>query len=765
MILEKQTDATILSEGNSQDSIGMSLDLDSAQMLMQMLSKNLYSDGIGSTIRETASNALDSHRRAGIDKPIVVSFKQNNQGNYEFSVEDFGAGLDDDDVKNIISKYGKSTKRTQANELGMFGLGFKSPLAYSSSFYFVCRKNGVERKYMMYEGEEINTIDLLYETPTEECNGVKVIVPVNYRDRHDFVTKIKEQLAYFENVYFNVDGISNDFTIFRGEHFQFSELCTDRKLHICLDNVYYPVDFSKLGIESIWFPVALRFGLSDGIFPIPNREAIKMTKEAKEAILNKITLVADYFVSKYNQNIEDGDDIRAVFNYFDSNYRYVKGFKEGNSLDIKDLKMFSNISLKAPKLKNINLLDLRDLYHNRTHLTSEYEKKYQLSRGVFRECKRYWDMNFNYSDFLNKKCFFFSDRISGVKKDYLKATFKGAELFFIKKVGSYQLGKMNRANDYSKYYIDLLTLRKHPKSEWRARIKEFQYIMSLITANVVDLDAFEIPQDWLDNRKKEKDALKIKIPSLGRKTRLEGEIVGKRAEKLERFVNGKNSKLVPITYKLENLHKQKGMIVYGNNQDAEKIDKLYSVFPKKVSFVVFSDRELKLLENVNIHNLIPLNKFMEGKNKPFKRIVTAYLINSFISENRSIFSKKQRLEDVSIDLYSKVRMLEDYKDKHFQRGSDEIYKAMFEVAIQNNLFDTEVFVIYKEVKAVFAKLPFLKPLFIEMSGYSNQEGMHLVLCDLFKYYKQKIDWKNYKLVLNEEPTDLTETIVEDLVEN
>jgi hypothetical protein len=41
------------------------LDLDSAQMLMQMLSKNLYSDGIGSTIRETASNALDSHRRAG----------------------------------------------------------------------------------------------------------------------------------------------------------------------------------------------------------------------------------------------------------------------------------------------------------------------------------------------------------------------------------------------------------------------------------------------------------------------------------------------------------------------------------------------------------------------------------------------------------------------------------------------------------------------------------------------------------------------------
>ena len=73
MILEKQKEALIQQEGESQESIGMSLDLDSAQILMQMLSKNLYSDDIGSTIRECASNALDSHRRAGTDKPIIVS--------------------------------------------------------------------------------------------------------------------------------------------------------------------------------------------------------------------------------------------------------------------------------------------------------------------------------------------------------------------------------------------------------------------------------------------------------------------------------------------------------------------------------------------------------------------------------------------------------------------------------------------------------------------------------------------------------------------
>jgi HSP90 family molecular chaperone len=121
MILEKQTESNVLQEGQTNETIGMSLDLDSAQILMQMLSKNLYSDSIGSTVRECASNALDSHRRAGVEKPIVVSFGINSENNYEFSVEDFGIGLDADDVRNIISKYGKSTKRNSNTELGMMG--------------------------------------------------------------------------------------------------------------------------------------------------------------------------------------------------------------------------------------------------------------------------------------------------------------------------------------------------------------------------------------------------------------------------------------------------------------------------------------------------------------------------------------------------------------------------------------------------------------------------------------------------------------------
>jgi sensor histidine kinase regulating citrate/malate metabolism len=121
MILENKTDTLILEEGEVQESTNMEIDADSHIFLMRMLSK-FYSDGPGSLIREVSSNALDSHRACNVTDPIIVSFDKNKEGNYEFSVQDFGCGLDDSDVENIIKKYGKSTKRQSANQLGAFGL-------------------------------------------------------------------------------------------------------------------------------------------------------------------------------------------------------------------------------------------------------------------------------------------------------------------------------------------------------------------------------------------------------------------------------------------------------------------------------------------------------------------------------------------------------------------------------------------------------------------------------------------------------------------
>lgn len=777
MILEKQTEANILQDGQSQDSIGMSLDLDSAQVLMQMLSKNLYSDSIGSTVRECASNALDSHRRAGQTKPIIVSFKVGDFQNYEFSVEDFGIGLDADDVKNIISKYGKSTKRDSNTELGMMGLGFKAPLAYTSSFYFVCRKNGVERKYMMYEGEDTNTIDLLYEKPTTEENGVKVIVPVNYYDRNDFRTKIREQLAYFENVYFDCgDLIDNNFSIFRNELFQFSELASDGKLHLCLDNVYYPIDFQKLGIkDNIYFPVALRFSLSDGLFPTPNRESLRYTKEGKEIILKRMSELADFFVLKYNDQVKDTDDISAIMDYYSNEHRYVNILK--SRYDANILSQFATVQFNEPKLKGINILDMKKIHRNKEYILNEYDVKYRVENGKLRECKNYWDNNiYRYNNYNNKKSitiYIYSEKISGHKKDYIKSISPSTwdkKTIIIKAGKPFTLGRVRGGTDYHTY-MDILGLRTIPKYLWRAAIKEFQSIIAMYRKDWIDLDAVVVPQSFIDSRKK----VRVKVTTTGtpgqRRLKLKGEIGGREASALERDVHGQNCKFVPTVYKLEDAHKLKALHVYGSQEDKTRLDHLYGAFRKckrNIKFIMFSERELANLEKVELHNWIKLDKFMEGVNKPFKRIVTAHLISKLKNKYRPVFSKIQHMEHISKDLYTKLNTLDNYENTYnagYMSGDTEtvIFGTLLEIAEANNLFDGEVYPIYQEVKTILDKFPFIKSVFDVMKTWGDSDPLQQVVIDLLKYNKHRVNLEHYTVKLTED-APLEQELTEDTVE-
>lgn len=770
MILDNTTDTVILEEGEVQESTKMEIDIDSHAFLMRMLSK-FYSDAIGSLIRESASNALDSHREAGIEEPIIVALKQDNNGNWEFSVEDHGVGMDDKDVQNVISKYGKSTKRQSVNQLGAFGLGFKSSLAYTSSFYFIGRKNGVERKWMMYEGEdEINKIDLLHEKPTEERNGVKIIVPVKYGDRSNFESKIREQLAYFEHVYFEVPNIKNDFTIVRHQDFQWSELATDNNLHINLDNVYYSLDYSKLGISRINFPVALRFSLTDGLFPLPARESIKYTPDAKAIILKKLEQVADYFVTKYNESIKDTDKIEDIFSYYNTGSRNVGGFGK-TSWDVQLLKQYSKIKFIEPKLKGVEISDLSRIFLMKDSLVREYDKVYEFRNGRFNTLKGKWSMQFNYSD-LSKKLYVFTEGLSFHKKAYLREQLgKGYynSCYFVEKVRKTPLfpqgGFKNAAAKNADNYTTILKLYNYPKSQWRQLIKEFQYIQGLLTSKFIDADKIEIPQEWFDSKKKQKVQIMTAKGTNIRRKKLEGELTAKIACDLERYVSGKECKFVPEVIQMKDAHRNKKFNIYTGTENTAKIDKLFTVVKKdKIQLLVLSDREMKNMSKVELHNWMNLEEFMKGENKAFKRIVTAYLINKLYKQYPSVFNEITSINLISTDLGAKVEILDNYKDSYYiGSGNVELYNAMLEVAESKNLFDPTVYSTYKEVKKVIEKLPFLNVMLSKMNRYDEPNELLTATKDLFKYYKQKMNWENYKIVLNEEVVEpVTEELIEEL---
>jgi hypothetical protein len=778
MILEKQTESHILEEGSTQETVKMSLDLDSAQVLMQMLSKNLYSDSVGSTIRECASNALDSHRRAGSDRPIIVSFKRNMQADtFEFAVEDFGIGLDADDVRNI-SKYGKSTKRNSNTELGMMGLGFKAPLAYSSSFYFVCRKDSMERKYMMYEGDDTNSIDLLYERPTTEPNGVKVIVPVKYENRYSFTQKIKEQLAYFESVYFDVDSswgrVDNDFTIHRAEHYQYSDLATNGHMHLCLDNVSYPIDWEKLGIDRIPMKIALRFSLSDGLFPTPNREALRYTQEAKETILKKITTVANIFMEKFNESITDSADIKAIMDYYGNNDKSIDSSFIGQSgrIDISYLLKHATISSKQPKLKGAESLNLKRIAEMcKDYMLAEYQVKFRYNTNRFNKSTSYWTTNLRVNDFSGGHfggVYIFSDRLSKGKQDYLRSILgdNHKTYYFVRKDKQFKLGSKT-VTDWETYH-SILDLKNHPKTQWRQMIKEFRYVIDMYSKNFIDVDAIDIPQAFIDAQKAKRMKVLAKTTTVKgiKKVRMKGEFSGKRGESTQHTLTDQYCKFVPNTYKMEDIHKLKMLHVYAKEVDKKQMDKAWSCFSKHAAFILVAQATFDNLQKADLHNWITLDKFMEGKNRPFKTITTAFLIDELMTNHNATFKRINVVRDISADLADKLQILYDYDNNHNRSYADATTKkAVIEHAKANNLFDQPTYLVYQQVNEVLTKLKFLDAI-LDTMHYSNSKKdspMMIAIVDLFKYHKHRVNLEHYKITLTED-APLEEVLTQDTIE-
>lgn len=91
--------------------------------IKKIISNNLYSDKIGSLIRETVSNAVDSVNMAGSDKPVHVDLSQNDKGDYIFSVKDYGLGMSVEKYEKNFVNYGDSDKRDTNIGLGFYGLG------------------------------------------------------------------------------------------------------------------------------------------------------------------------------------------------------------------------------------------------------------------------------------------------------------------------------------------------------------------------------------------------------------------------------------------------------------------------------------------------------------------------------------------------------------------------------------------------------------------------------------------------------------------
>jgi hypothetical protein len=386
-----------------------------------------------------------------------------------------------------------------------------------------------------------------------------------------------------------------------------------------------------------------------------------------------------------------------------------------------------------------------------------------------RENKGWKDLAF--WDVEDRKMFIASHTISGIKKEYIKSLVSAAgrwsEKYIVKK--KHKPIPLFKGDDYTCYY-NMLKLKDYPKSQWRAVITEFQTILqSMIDKYFINIDTLDIPQDFIDAKAKLK-VLKTGSIKKDKRKRLEGEIVCKIAYSLEKWVDGKNCKWVSESFDMSKFHTRKRLMVYGEAKDAGTMDFWFKPLKSVVDFATFSERELKKVKDLEIHNLITMEEFMKGKDKPFQRLVTFCLIDKLMDENDSLFIHREYIKDISTNLYDKLEMLRTYRKNNNVNIDNSVRNIIIEKGIELSAFDTTVYSEYVSVKAMCEKFPFLEVLMEGIKSYSKSDNTIIIksIIDLLKYNKHRIDWKNYKITLNEDvPLEqvLTQDTIDELVNN
>lgn len=218
--------------------------------MFNLLSDKIYADKPGAVVREIASNAKDAHAAAGCpEKPFDIHLP--NDMYPHFSVRDYGKGLTHEEMFEIYTTYSESTKTITNTEIGAFGVGAKSPFAYTDNFTIVSRTEGRKRTYTAYIGEEgIPVLALMNDEENDEPTGLEVIVPIKNYDFQTFRNKTFNVLQYFTPRP-NVVGIATDYINFDDHSYVYEGTGWGVRKNrggarVIQGGVFYPIDFQAV---------------------------------------------------------------------------------------------------------------------------------------------------------------------------------------------------------------------------------------------------------------------------------------------------------------------------------------------------------------------------------------------------------------------------------------------------------------------------------------------------------------------------------------
>lgn len=467
----------------------MRLSADASAMVFQIFTKNVYSNPIGTIVREITSNCFDSHVEANVNLPVEIKLTYDSITKTHYvSFIDYGVGMSPDRIDNVYSVYFESTKRDNNNQIGGFGIGGKTPLAYKrfigtsdndydNSFYIITNYNGIKYTYTIYEGPDSPVVSLLDTQDTTDGNGTEIRVPVLEKDIYKFATEIKRQLYYFENLiisgfneyYYNF----NDYTIVRTNTFLFRGNEYSDYIHVCLGRVAYPIDYTALGISSsrYKYPIAIKLNVGDLNVTV-SREAIDYSEKTISFLkkkLNEVTNEINELINKQYDSVITLEDYLKTAANFGTLYLTEKHY----------FNISSNLRYSDCEFKNFKYNEIKSKINNDT-----FSQLYYLSRiGAKISRTKHNDGKLSYEQITSTKIYYIEETDS-----YIKNIIKNK---YIKKHHSFN------------YMINFIP-EENINNVSDIEFELFNEFRELIKKYGTNYNEFTVPQSYLDFLKQER---------------------------------------------------------------------------------------------------------------------------------------------------------------------------------------------------------------------------------------------------------------------
>lgn len=450
-----------------------SFSIKASPIAFDILSNKLYSDPILAIVRELLCNAYDSHVVAGtIDTPIDVIFPNNLENT--FTIRDYGTGLSKESIYELYTTFFGSNKSDSNDLTGGFGLGSKTPFAYTTSFSVTSYYNGVESKYLVTKKDGYPTIYEISDTPTTEPNGLKVVIPVS-KDNYDtgkFFTAFQNYIYYIPEINVNSNaeyykGIKvyqkDNITCYKTKYTYKNEC----KVFIKQGQNVYGVSTNKyIGYETLdifsdinrYLDVVIEVPIGT-IGITPNREQLSVEDKDFHTVANILTKCINTFITNFEDLIEVlvKSSISGTQNLITK--FYTKKYLNGTPLGL--ISVSGDICVRVPEQYLFDSYILEDEedgtvssnFYYRVFHCNDKENIIILanSRNVRTNARKVQNVIRNYSNELKDKVFYIfyvDDTVNAIDKYNYYASTKTSALQVVRNLYNY-IWYMNNIPNYS----------------------------------------------------------------------------------------------------------------------------------------------------------------------------------------------------------------------------------------------------------------------------------------------------------------------------